>query len=108
MSLPNDNSIIFQVGNLSGAIIPDLKLDVFSRTMDVNVNGLVLCLRAVSRVMSEQEPLEFESLRHGKRSLGRGSIVTIGSGLIYAAAPGLMPYVVSKHAVAGVTKTAGE
>lgn len=38
----------------------------------------------------------------------RGSIVTLGSGNSFAAAPHLVQYTAAKHAVLGVTKNAGE
>lgn len=37
----------------------------------------------------------------------RGSIVTLGSGNSFAAAPHLVQYTAAKHAVLGVTKNAG-
>ena len=86
---------------------PNIKADVFSRTLDTNVRGAMLCVSAVSRTMAAQEPLSYESRRYGTRSLGRGSIVLLGSVNSYVAAPGMMPYTVSKHAIVGVTKTAG-
>lgn len=95
------------MGNISGAITPNIKSDIFSRTLDVNVRGTMLCMRAVSQAMAAQEPLSYESRRHGKRSLGRGSIVNLGSANSHVAASGMMPYTASKHAVMGITKTAG-
>lgn len=97
----------FQIGNLSGAMTPNIKADMFSRTLDVNVLGTMLCVRAVSRAMATQEPLGYESRRSGTRSLSRGSIVNLGSVNSYVAAPGMMPYTASKHAIIGITKTAG-
>ena len=85
---------------------PNVKVDLFSKTLETNVKGTMLCVRAVSKAMAEQEPLQYEG-RHGTRSLGRGSIVNLGSVNSYCAAPGMLPYTVSKHAVAGITKTAG-
>ena len=96
-----------QIGNLSGAITSNIKADIFSRTIDTNVRGTMLCVRAVSKAMAAQEPLSYESRRYGMRSLGRGSIVNLGSVNSYVAAPGMMPYTASKHAIIGITKTAG-
>jgi len=48
-----------QIGNLSGAITPNLKVDMFSKTLEVNVKGTMLCVRAVSKAMAGQEPLSF-------------------------------------------------
>ncbi|KAI1498149.1 hypothetical protein F5X99DRAFT_394395 [Biscogniauxia marginata] len=66
----------------------------------------MLCVRAVAKVMSGQEPLTYTSSRHGTRSLGRGSIMNLGSINSYIAAPGMAPYIASKHAVVGITKSA--
>ena len=66
----------------------------------------MLCVRAVSKIMERQEPLKYEG-RNSIRDLGRGSIVNLGSVSSYGAAPGMMPYTVSKHAVIGITKQAG-
>lgn len=97
----------FQMGNLSGAMTPNIKVDMFSRILDTNVRGTMLCVRAASKAMAAQEPLSYESRRSGMRSLGRGSIVNLGSVNWHVAAPGMMPYTASKHAIAGITKTAG-
>ena len=95
------------MGNISGAMTPNVKADVFSKTLEVNVQGTMLCVRAVSKAMASQEPLKHEG-RRGTRDLGRGSIVNLGSVNSYCAAPGMMPYTASKHAIVGITKTAGE
>ncbi|KAL9059142.1 MAG: hypothetical protein Q9162_001360 [Coniocarpon cinnabarinum] len=93
------------LGNLSGALTPNLKLDVFSKTIDVNIKGTLYCVRAVSKAMADQEP-STHSDRHGDRELGRGSIVNLGSVNSYTAAPGMLPYTTSKHALMGLTKSA--
>ena len=80
---------------------------MFSRILDTNVRGTMLCMRTISRAMATQEPLSYESRRFGTRSLGRGSIINLGSVSSYVAAPGMMPYTASKHAIIGITKTAG-
>lgn len=67
----------------------------------------MLITRAVTKAMSTQEPLTTKG-RHGdERSLGRGSIVHIASAFSYIAAPGMMAYVASKHAMMGMVKVAG-
>ena len=65
-------------------------------------------VRAVSKVMAEQEPLSYSSKRFGTRSLGKGSIVVLASINSYVPAPGMSPYTTSKHAVIGIAKSAGE
>ncbi|KAI1453661.1 NAD(P)-binding protein [Annulohypoxylon moriforme] len=94
------------MGNVSGATVQHLKVDVFSKTIETNIKGTMLCVRAVSEVMAQQEPLTYKSRRHGERSLGRGSIVNLGSINSYIAAPGMLSYTTSKHAVIGLTKSA--
>ncbi|KAL8654372.1 MAG: hypothetical protein Q9210_001532 [Variospora velana] len=93
------------MGNVSGAMTPNVKVDVFDKTIETNVRGIMLCVRAVSKVMAGQEPLMHRG-RRSIRDLGRGSIVNLGSVSSYCAAPGMMPYTASKHAVVGITKTA--
>ena len=58
--------------------------------------------------MSEQEPRLHTSRRHGERSLGRDSIVNLGSINSFIAAPGMLSYTTSKHAIVGLTKSAGK
>lgn len=67
----------------------------------------MLCVRAVAKVMAAQEERSYQSRRFGERSLGRGSIVNLGSANSHVGAPGMMSYVASKHAIIGITKTAG-
>ena len=68
---------------------------------------MMLCIREVTKVMAKQEPGSVQS-RSGMRNLGRGSIVNLGSSNSYISFPGFLPYTASKHAVIGLTKTAGK
>jgi NAD(P)-dependent dehydrogenase (short-subunit alcohol dehydrogenase family) len=95
-----------QLGNLSYAPASDIKLDIFNKTMETNVKGTMLCMRAMSKVMSEQKPLSYKG-RHGPRDLGRGSIVNIGSLSSTVPAAGMMAYTASKHALLGMSRVAG-
>lgn len=102
------NICILKVGATSLAPTSDIDIDNFDRTFAVNARGTMLCLRAVTKAMAAQEPRKVKG-RHGdERSLGRGCIVNLGSGLSYGAGPGMMAYAASKHAVMGITKVAGE
>ncbi|KAH8697356.1 oxidoreductase [Talaromyces proteolyticus] len=95
------------MGNISGATTENIKVDIFDKTMAVNVRGTMLVVHAVSKAMAGQEPRTYHSVRHGlTRSLGRGSIVTAASVNAFVPAPGMLPYTSSKHAVIGITKTA--
>lgn len=99
-----------QLGNISGAIAPHLKLDAFNQTVDVNIKGAVYFVRAVSAAMAAQDELmHVSSGRHGNttRNLGRGSIILLGSVTSYIAGPGMLNYTTSRHAIIGVTKSAG-
>jgi NAD(P)-dependent dehydrogenase (short-subunit alcohol dehydrogenase family) len=64
---------------------------VFRRVLDVNATGVFACMRAELGVMLRQ---------------GSGSIVNIGSGASSLGVAGHAAYVASKHAVAGLTRTA--
>lgn len=63
----------------------------FDRLMAVNVKGVWLCMRAELRQMLEQ---------------GGGAIVNMASALSLRVSEGSSFYVASKHAVAGLTRTA--
>lgn len=99
------------MGNISGATTENLKVDVFDKTVAVNVRGTMLVVSAVSKAMASQEPRIYQNSSARKpltRSLGRGSIVTLASVNAFVPAPGMLSYTSSKHAVIGITKTAGK
>ena len=75
--------------------------------MNVNVKGVMTCNRAVSKAMLTQKARSVKT-RNGTRDVGCGSIVNLGSANSYAAVPGKVAYVASKHAVMGITKSAGK
>ncbi|KAF7531941.1 hypothetical protein G7054_g8403 [Neopestalotiopsis clavispora] len=57
--------------------------------------------------MAQQEPLTLPGgLRHASRSLGRGSIVLMGSISSLIGAPGIISYTTTKHAVIGIMRAA--
>lgn len=101
-----------QMGNISGATTEHLKTEVFDKTVAVNIRGTMLVVSTVSKAMASQEPrtCQNSSARNptATRDLGRGSIVTLASVNAFVPAPGMMPYISSKHAVIGITKTAGK
>jgi NAD(P)-dependent dehydrogenase (short-subunit alcohol dehydrogenase family) len=74
--------------------------------LNVNLKGTIHSMGAVTRAMMMQEPRIVKG-RNGERSIGRGSIVNISSANGYVAQAGKGPYIASKFAVIGVTKTAG-
>jgi NAD(P)-dependent dehydrogenase (short-subunit alcohol dehydrogenase family) len=71
------------------APLADLDVDVFDRTLDVNLRGVYLCLRA-----------ELGELASG------GAVVNMTSSAGLSGAPGMGAYSAAKHAVVGLTKTA--
>jgi NAD(P)-dependent dehydrogenase (short-subunit alcohol dehydrogenase family) len=69
-------------------------IDDWRRTLDINLTGTFLCLRAELRAMSPA-------------SGGRGgAIVNMSSGAGLMGFPGLPAYVASKHGILGLTKAA--
>lgn len=76
-----------------GQILPlsDYPVDVFDQVMAINVRGVFLGLKHVLPVMTRN---------------GRGAVVNTASFASHVATRNLGPYVASKHAVLGLTKTA--
>lgn len=85
----------FNNAGLSGvesmAPLADYSPDIFHRVLSVNLNGTWNCMRAEIPAML---------------AAGGGAIVNTASVLGAFAAPGMPAYVASKHAVAGLTRTA--
>ncbi|RFU76450.1 short-chain dehydrogenase reductase sdr [Trichoderma arundinaceum] len=77
----------------------------FSRFLRIHVEGTFLLVRSVSAAMQLQKLRPIELANPGRGGT-RGSIVTLGSGNSFAAAPHLVQYTAAKHAVLGVTKNA--
>jgi 3-oxoacyl-[acyl-carrier protein] reductase len=70
----------------------DLTWEDWSAVVDVNLHGVFNCLQAAGRIMIER---------------GGGSIVNIASVAAARGAPGRTPYAVTKHALVGLTRSAG-
>lgn len=85
--------IFFNNAGMEGKVKPleDQSLEDFRKVLDVNVLGVFLGLKYVVPVMRKQ---------------GGGSIINTSSVAGLMGSPGVMPYVASKHAVIGITKTA--
>ncbi len=83
----------FNNAGVLGAVGPllDYDDDVFDRVLATNVRGVWLGLKAVGAAMRDQ---------------GGGAIVNTASRASLGATPRYAPYGASKHAVAGLTKTA--
>lgn len=84
----------------------ETSIDELDRFYGVNVRGSLLCLRAVTRVMKNQESRVIQG-RNGPRDVGRGVIVNLGSCNSFVATPNIVQYTTAKHAVLGMTRNAG-
>jgi len=85
--------LFFNNAGIEGRLAPmtELSVDDFDRVMAVNCRGVFLGLRAVLRVMKEQ---------------GSGAIVNTASMAGIRGSAAFAPYVASKHAVVGLTRSA--
>ncbi|MFD1173092.1 SDR family NAD(P)-dependent oxidoreductase [Oceanobacillus picturae] len=85
--------IFFNNAGIEGEVAPiaEQKLEDYQKVMAVNGEGVFLGLKHVLPVMSEQES---------------GSIINTSSVAGLGGFPGLAPYVASKHAIIGLTKSA--
>jgi len=75
----------------SPALIEDQTVEMFDKVYAVNVRGAFMGLKYVLPVMKRQ---------------GKGAIVNMSSLAGISAGPTLSPYIMSKHAVIGLTRTA--
>lgn len=75
----------------SPALLEDQSVEMFDKVYAVNVRGAFMGLKYVLPVMKRQ---------------GKGSIVNMSSLAGISAGPTLSPYIMSKHAVIGLTRTA--
>lgn len=88
-----------------GSFTPSVDINVVTKMNDVTIKGAVLFVSATMKAMAEQQPRKYNG-RYGERSLGKGSIVLLGSANSLAAAPGMVAYTAAKHALLGITKAA--
>jgi 3-oxoacyl-[acyl-carrier protein] reductase len=83
--------LVNNAGITTHARIEDLRLSDWRRVLEVDLDGVFLCLRAAGRIMLRE---------------GSGSIVNIASIAWDRGAPGRAPYTVSKAGVVALTKVA--
>ncbi|KAL8846844.1 MAG: hypothetical protein Q9221_008102 [Calogaya cf. arnoldii] len=93
------------IDNDAHAPMYDSTIEDFDSVMNINAKGVLTCTRAVSKAMLAQDSRSVKT-RSGTKDVGKGSIVNLGSANSYAAIPGKVAYVASKHAMMGITKTA--
>lgn len=86
--------LIFNNAGISAPAVPldELPVADLRAVLDVNVFGAMLCARAALRVMKAQSP-------QGGRIINNGSVSAYGPRPLSA------PYVASKHAMTGLTKS---
>lgn len=85
--------IFFNNAGINGPVAPitELEKNTFEQILSINTTGVFLGLKHVLKQMKKQ---------------GYGSIVNTASNAAYIGSPGMVGYIASKHAVAGITKTA--
>lgn len=85
--------IFFNNAGIEGKVvnIPDIAVEDFDKLMNINVRGIFLGLKHVMPIMMEKKS---------------GSIINTSSVAGLSGTPGVAPYVASKHAVIGLTRTA--
>jgi NAD(P)-dependent dehydrogenase (short-subunit alcohol dehydrogenase family) len=84
------NVLVNNAGILGGSMVADVTIEMWRRVFAVNVEGPLLMTKA--------------AIPHMRAARG-GSIVMIGSDASIAAHPGAAPYVASKHALLGLTRS---
>lgn len=86
--------LLFNNAGVSAPAVPldELPVADLRAVLDVNILGAMLCARAATRVMKAQSP-------QGGRIINNGSVSAYGPRPLSA------PYVASKHAMTGLTKS---
>lgn len=85
--------VFFNNAGIEGKVAPitEQTVEDFDKVQEVNVRGVFLGLKHVMPVMIKQQS---------------GSIINTSSVAGFIGSPGVAPYIASKHAVIGLTKTA--
>ncbi|KAK7750702.1 hypothetical protein SLS62_007402 [Diatrype stigma] len=79
----------------------------FQELLRVHVHGTFLVTSLVSAAMASQEPKQIDASIPQRGSV-RGSIVNLASVTSLITPPNIVPYSAAKHAVLGITRTAGK
>ncbi len=88
--------VVFNNAGISGrgVLLEDMDLEDWKRVVDTNLTGMFLCIQESFKLMKHQE------------SMG-GRIINNGSISAHVPRPNSAPYTSTKHAVSGLTKSAG-
>jgi NAD(P)-dependent dehydrogenase (short-subunit alcohol dehydrogenase family) len=87
--------VLFNNAGRGGPAVPleDVSFEDWQAVVSVNLTGMFLCIQQAFKMMREQSP-------RGGRIINNGSISA------YTPRPNSAPYTATKHAVAGLTKSA--
>ena len=96
-----------QVGPNQDTPVTEMPEEEFDRVHNVNAKGMFFCISEVAKVMQAQDE-KFTEGRSGRRSVGRGSIVTLASLNAQIPVSNHVQYGSSKYAALGITQTAGK
>jgi NAD(P)-dependent dehydrogenase (short-subunit alcohol dehydrogenase family) len=95
--------------NPTDAPITHTTLEEWQRITQTNATGAFLCIKAVCKAMSAQDPITHQDPGNtGPTSPGCGAIVNVSSTMGFVGVGGRAAYTASKHAVSGLVKVAGE
>ncbi len=95
---------MMKVGELTHGLLADVKTEEWDSINSINQRGMFLCMKAQILAMKKQEPRETKA----GRALERGSLVNIASAAAVIALEMCPAYTATKHAVAGLTRSAGK
>lgn len=95
-----------QIASSTPKPIVEVNFAQFKKIQEVNVNGTFLVTKSVSAAMATQEPVAVDE-RFPQRGVSRGAIVNLASVLGFKALGNASSYTTSKHAVVGLTRSAG-
>ncbi|OAP64217.1 hypothetical protein AYL99_00189 [Fonsecaea erecta] len=99
-----DDMLTWIVSNF-GRLNYDLPIEEYDRICNVNARGTLLCMQAEIKAMLQQEPVQTLPYKTAHPP-ERGTIVNLASLAGVGGISQMGPYVASKHAVVGITRTA--
>lgn len=103
--LPTSQPLTLQLPPPRPYSLAELPIEEYDRICNVNARGTLLCMQAEIKAMLKQEPRQTYPYKSARPS-ERGSIVNLASLAGIGGVSQMTPYVASKHAVVGMTRTA--